>query len=134
MPRFVVVTVLLASLSLMSCGEGPAVSVFVTITKARDNLDTSGITGFLISIGDDEQSVRLNTSAQEKLEFTAPPALDMPFIIYACDLRNAACNADQAKFIGCRDVDLVASDEPVSVVIFIDAKDPLPAACDGFDV
>ncbi len=116
-----------------ACGddEGSAVKVALQIVRADDDLDTSDVTGFLVTVGDERRAVAYDATRPLALEFQAPPEPGTALVVYGCTLRNASCSEPFGVFVGCVVVDLAPSDDPVVVTVALANRDPLPAACVG---
>lgn len=113
--------------------EGPAARLFLQLVRADAGLDTSDVTGFVVYVGDARNVIAYDKDTAVVLELVAPPELATPFVVYGCTTPNAACRENDADFIGCTVVDLVANDAGIPVVVELDEISPLPAACEGLD-
>jgi hypothetical protein len=118
----------------LACGddvEGPAVEVALQIVRDSEALDTSDVTGFWVSVGDEQRAVAYDPTRTLALDFQAPPKPGTAVVVYACTLPNASCSEPFGVFVGCVVVDLAPADEPVVVTVALANRDPVPASCVG---
>ena len=132
MKQRVVVVVVVAFLSLLGCGgDPPGLVIALQVQEGAAALNTSNVTGLLVRIGQDEQSIAANREAQEAIELLTPPAGLTEIVVFACK-GNAACRQEAAAFVGCTQADLQPSSEPLAVFVRIfDVATP-PADCGAF--
>lgn len=122
----------MTSVVVVGCGEppeGPAANVFLQIVRGDPALDTSDVTGFVVIVGGARNVVPFDENTSAELALVAPPAVQTPFVVYACTTRTAACQEANGVFIGCTVTDVVAGDSAVRVELL--PITPLPAACVG---
>jgi len=109
------IAVLLCSCIAGCGGEGPGVSVVVTVFEGAANLDTSGVEGLLLRVGRKQVSVAANRSDQELVELKDPPPGQTEVLVFAC--ASEPCSVDAAEFVGCNVAILAASDDTVAVEV-----------------
>ena len=99
----------------VACGEGPGVSVVITVFEGDPAEDTSGIEGLLLRVGQTEVTVAANRGDQEVVELKNPPPGQTEVVVFAC--AADPCTVDAAEFVGCNVAILAASDETVAVEV-----------------
>ncbi|HEY1100224.1 MAG TPA: hypothetical protein VGF99_14905 [Myxococcota bacterium] len=123
-----VAAVVVASTSCAEA-EGPAAKVFLQILKADNSIDTTEVTGFVVIVGTTRNVVPFDPLDTTDLALAAPPEAGTPFVVYACETRNAACREADAAFVGCTVDDLVEGNNVVAVGLR--AISPVPRECLG---
>lgn len=112
--------------------EGPALEIFLQIVRARADVDTSDVTGFLVEINDDTTAIPFDSSATVPIVLTAAPSPETTIIVLACTL-SARCEERFGVFAGCVVEDLGPSSEPIAVTVALDVRDAdsVPPGCAG---
>jgi hypothetical protein len=111
--------------------EGPALEVFLQVVRARPDVDTSDVTGFLVQINDDETAIPFDPTATVPIALEAAPG-PATIIVYACTI-SAQCEERFGVFAGCVVEDLAPSAEPLPLTVELDVRDSenVPASCAG---